>query len=138
MISDRGPQFVSKFAKAFMKIQGIEGNPSTAYRPQTDGQAERQNQELETFLRIWVSYHQDDWHQWLSSAQFRYNNTKADATGVSPFFALKGYHPYDGYKSRLVVANESAKEYADRIEKIREEVQAALALSKQRMIQKFD
>jgi hypothetical protein len=57
LITDRGPQFVSKFSKVLYKLEGIEGNPSTAYHPQTDGQTERNNQELETYLRIWCSYH---------------------------------------------------------------------------------
>jgi hypothetical protein len=38
--SDRGPQFVNKFIAAFYEACGIEGTPSTAYHPQTDGQTE--------------------------------------------------------------------------------------------------
>jgi hypothetical protein len=38
LITDQGPQFVSKFFKALYKLKGIEGNPSTAYHPQTNGQ----------------------------------------------------------------------------------------------------
>ena len=44
IIHDRGPQFESRFMKDFYKLVGIEGNPSTAYHPQTDGQTERINQ----------------------------------------------------------------------------------------------
>jgi hypothetical protein len=33
LITDRGPQFVSKFSKALYKLEGIEGNPSMAYHP---------------------------------------------------------------------------------------------------------
>ena len=80
VISDRGSVFVSEFTRTLMKIHGIEGNPSTAHHPQTDGQTERQNQELEAYLRIWVSYHQDDWVRWLPDAQFWYNNVVHSAT----------------------------------------------------------
>ena len=50
VISDRGSQFVSNFMKELYRKLGIEPNPSTAYHPQTDGQTERVNQELEEYL----------------------------------------------------------------------------------------
>ena len=46
-ISDRGPQFESAFSREIYRLLGITANPSTAYHPQTDGQTERMNQELE-------------------------------------------------------------------------------------------
>jgi len=33
----------------------------TAYHPQTDGQMERINQEISTFLQHYVNYQQDNW-----------------------------------------------------------------------------
>ena len=50
VISDRGPQFVSNFMKELCLQLGIEQNPSTAYHPQTNGQTEHVNQELEQYL----------------------------------------------------------------------------------------
>jgi transposase InsO family protein len=47
VISDQGPQFISKFIQSLYQILGVTGNPSTAYHPQTDGQTERVNQEIE-------------------------------------------------------------------------------------------
>jgi hypothetical protein len=74
IISDRGPQFVSQFMRDLLKLLGIKGNPSMAYHLQTDRQTERMNQELEQYLRIYVNYQQDDWSEWLSLAEFTYNN----------------------------------------------------------------
>ena len=51
-IHDRGTQFEAKSMKDLYRLLGIEGNPSTAYHPQTDGQTERINQEIEQYLRI--------------------------------------------------------------------------------------
>ena len=41
IISDRGIQFTSYFWKAFQKGLGTQVHLSTAFHPQTDGQAER-------------------------------------------------------------------------------------------------
>ena len=36
VISDRRPQFESRFMKDLYQLLGIEGNPSIAYHPQID------------------------------------------------------------------------------------------------------
>ena len=69
----------------FYRMVGIEGNPSTAYHPQTDGQTERLNQEIEQYLRLFIDHHQSDWAEWLSLAEFAYNNKVQSSTGHSPF-----------------------------------------------------
>ncbi len=56
VISDRGPQFVSKFMKELYRLLDITPNASTAWHPQTDGQTERVNQEIEKYLHIFVNY----------------------------------------------------------------------------------
>ena len=72
---------------------GIENATSTAYHPQTDGQTERVNQELEQYLRCYTSQVQDDWAKYVSLAEFAYNNRKHSATTKSPFEIILGYHP---------------------------------------------
>jgi hypothetical protein len=96
VISDRGPQFVSKFIKELYAILKITANPSTAYHPQTDGQTERVNQELKEFLTMFVNHQQDDWSDWLAVAQFCHNDRIHSATGFSPFFLNNGRHPRKG------------------------------------------
>ena len=54
MISDRGTQFISSFMKELQSMLKIERNPSTAYHPQTDGQAERANAIVKEFLTFMV------------------------------------------------------------------------------------
>ena len=63
IIHDWGPQFKSRFMKDFYKLAGIEGNPSMAYHPQTDGQMERINQEIEQYLHIFIDHHQSNWSE---------------------------------------------------------------------------
>jgi len=50
ILSNRGPQFASKFMEEFTKVLGTKRKLSTVYHPQTDGQTERINQEIGTFL----------------------------------------------------------------------------------------
>jgi len=61
ILSNRGPQFTSKFMEELTKALGIKKQLSTAYHPQTDRQTERINQEIGTFLWHYVNYQQDDW-----------------------------------------------------------------------------
>jgi len=66
---------------------------TSGYHPEANGQAEWTNQTLEQYLRVYCNYQQDNWSELLSLAEFVYNNTPSATTGVSPFFANKGYYP---------------------------------------------
>jgi hypothetical protein len=50
IISDQGPQFISNFMKELYSLLSIQGAPSTAWHPQTHGQTEQANQEVEQYL----------------------------------------------------------------------------------------
>ena len=47
VVLNRGPQFAAELIKELNKILGIETRLSTVFHPQTDGQTEQMNQELE-------------------------------------------------------------------------------------------
>jgi hypothetical protein len=55
VLSDRGSQFTAGFTCELYKLLGIKLAISTAYHPQTDGQTECVNQELEGYLRMFTS-----------------------------------------------------------------------------------
>ena len=61
VVLDRGPQFAAELTKELNKMLGIEMRLSTAFHPQTDGQMEQINQELEQYLRFFVNHRQKDW-----------------------------------------------------------------------------
>ncbi|WMV08854.1 hypothetical protein MTR67_002239 [Solanum verrucosum] len=54
IISNRGAQFTANFWKSFQKSLGTQVNLSTAFHPQTDGQAERTIRTLEDMLRACI------------------------------------------------------------------------------------
>jgi hypothetical protein len=93
MISDRDRIFTSRFWSELFKLAGVQLCCSTAYHPQSDGQSERLNQCLETYLRCFVHACPAKWSKWLATAEFWYNSSEHSAIGRSPFEALYGYSP---------------------------------------------
>jgi len=93
IISDRDWLFTSKFWQLLFKLVGTALRMSSAYHPQTDGQTERVNQCMETFLRCFVHSCPRQWSQWLCVAEFWYNTSSHSALGRSPFEVLYGFPP---------------------------------------------
>jgi len=93
IVSDRDSRFTSEVWQEFLKILGIRPRMSTAFHPQTDGQTERVNQTIETYLRAFVGHEQDDWARLTPMAEFAYNNSVTMGNGISPFYANYGFHP---------------------------------------------
>ncbi|THG99573.1 hypothetical protein EW145_g7239 [Phellinidium pouzarii] len=104
----------------------IEGNPSMAYHPQMDGQMEHVNQELEQYLQLYVNHCQTDWADWLSLAEFTYNNHEHSATKMSPFYANTGVHPMGLTDIHTSSANLTAEYFAKHVKDIHALAQANL------------
>jgi hypothetical protein len=90
IVSDRGPQFVSKFWQSFHKLMCTTLNYRTAFHPQTDGQTESVNQVLEDMLRACALTYGTDWESNLPFAEFSYNNSFQASLRMAPFEALYG------------------------------------------------
>lgn len=73
---------------------GVHWKVSTTFHPQTDGQTERGNQDIQQYLQIFVNEFETDWSEWLLVAEFNYNNMTYSATGKSPFQVTKTYNPW--------------------------------------------
>ena len=56
ILSNRQPQFASKFMEEFTKALETIRTLLTVYHLQTDEQMERMNQEIETFLQYYINY----------------------------------------------------------------------------------
>ena len=75
------------------EILGIKVMASTAYHPQMDGQTECVSQEVKQFLCLFVNQRQDDWYDWLSIAEFAYNDQVHALTQTSQFMLGAGQNP---------------------------------------------
>ena len=93
LISDRDVRFTSQLFKEVCKQLGIQQNMSSAYHPETDGQSERTNQTVETALRIFGNFRQNDWSDWLPLVQYQLNSHISNTTGFALFDVWMGYVP---------------------------------------------
>ncbi|QRV83751.1 Retrotransposable element Tf2 protein [Ceratobasidium sp. AG-Ba] len=137
-ISDRGPQFNSTFLKQLYKRLDIKPSLSTAFRPQTDGLAERLNQVVEIYLRHYVAYKQDDWVGILPMAEFAYNNSVNASTNQTPFFACYGFHPRFSIGQQADESVPHADKRADQLKLRMEELQASVTLANEKIKHYYD
>ena len=96
IISDRGPQFASAFARELACLLQYDVALSTAYHPQTDGETERVNQELETYLRLFAANKPEEWSKLLPMVEFAHNSATHSVTQRTPFSLMMGYKSW-GY-----------------------------------------
>ena len=92
-VSDRGPQFAARIMKALYQRLGITHALTTAYHPQSNGQTERANQEVERHLHLFTNSRQDDWVKYLPTAEFVLNSCQHSAHQMAPFKIMYGYRP---------------------------------------------
>lgn len=70
LVSDRDPIFMSQFGQAVFRATGTDLKLSTANHPETDGQTERVNQSIESFLRCFIGSHPQQWSWWILLCEF--------------------------------------------------------------------
>jgi len=133
IVLDRGPQFVAELTKELNRMLGIRTKLSTAFHPQTDGQMEQMNQELEQYLQFFIEHRQKDWLEWLAAAEFMVNNKVYMMTKVLPFMANYGKELRMGGDIRRKGKVESATEFVERMKKVHEEAEAALKKTQEEM-----
>jgi hypothetical protein len=131
VLSDRGLQFIAGFTRELYKLLGIELATLTAYHPQTNGQTERVNQELEGYLRIFTSRRQDNWDKLLPLGKFSHNNHVHSSTQQTPVMVDTGRHPHMGFEPQQPRSKlESVNEFVEHMAQGLEEVKAALTKAK--------
>jgi len=87
---------------------------------------------MEQYLRVFVNHQQDDWVQWLPSAEFAANNGVSETTKCTSFFAVQGSDP------RMSFAGEPTKEQdyrrldADQVEATMQQIHEHLRVEMRR------
>ncbi len=126
--------------KELYRLLDITSNASTTWHPQTDGQTERVNQEIEKYLHIFVNYQQNDWTDWLPLAEFAHNNRVHSATGKSPFLVLYGRNPclIPDASNYYSISNPAAEEFITTMSDIHRETHDALQKAAANMKHQYD
>jgi len=108
------------------KMLGIKSKLSTVFYPQTDRQTERVNQELEQYLRMFIDHRQEQWPEWLGTAEFIYNNKAHSSTRMLPFKANYRQDPRIGFEGGKKGKYAGAEKFIEKMKEIQEEAKAAL------------
>lgn len=93
LISDRDRIFTSALWQELFRLSQTQVRMSSSYHLQTDGQTERVNQCLETYLRCFVHSCPRNWYRWLFLAKYWYNTTFHSTLGRTPYEVVYGTLP---------------------------------------------
>ena len=98
-----------------------------------DRQTERVNQELKQYLRMFIDHRQEQWPEWLGTAEFVYNNKMHLSTWISPFKANYRQDPRIGFEGRKKKKYEEAEKFIEKMKQIQEEVKVVLSKVQEEM-----
>jgi len=76
---------------------------------------------------MFIDYCQEQWPEWLGTAEFACNNKVHTGTKVLPFEANSGQNPRIGFELRKKGKYEGATKFTERMKEVQEETRAALA-----------
>lgn len=132
IVSDRGPQFTSRFWRAFCKLIGATVSLSSGFHPESNGQTERLNQDLETTLRCLASTNPSSWSRYVIWAEYAHNTLCCSSTGLSPFECQFGFQPPLFPDQEADVGVPSAQNFVRRCRRVWHRVRSALQRSARR------
>jgi len=112
---------------------------SIAWHPQTNGQTERVNQELDQYLWLFVNEWQDDWYNLLPMAEFQHNNHVHSATQQPPFLLDTGRVPRMGFEPRQNHSDlEMVNEFTERMRAAIDEAKSVIRKAQDDMKRYYD
>ena len=89
-------------------------------------------------MRMYVNHRQNNWSEWLATAEFAFNNKVHTVTKMSLFKVNYGREPRMGFDIRKKRKNEKAEEFAKEMKKRHEEARAALVKAQEEMKRQAD
>ena len=111
---------------------------TSGYHSEGDRQTERPNQTLERYLQVYCNYHQNNWSELLLLAEFAYNNTLNATTGLTPFYANKGYHPSIIVHPECDIASTRAQDFAVNLDDLHQQLRSHISDTQKRYLVSAD
>jgi len=82
---------------------------------------------------MFIDHRQEQWPEWLGTAEFVYNNKMHSSTKMLPFKVNYGQDPRIGFKGRKKEKYQGAKKFIEKMKEIQEEAKAALGRAQEEM-----
>ena len=105
LLSDQGSIYTGVMMEKLAQLITYKHLFTSAYHPQTNGQAEKFNKTLKHMLMKFIDANQADWDLYLQSVVFAYNTTPHAGSQFSPYFLLYGREPYTPIDRMLGLPN---------------------------------
>jgi hypothetical protein len=129
VVSDHDGTFTEQFFTDLYDYLGIKRSMSTAYHPPTEGQTERINQVIESYLQSYWNYEQDNWESMLGMAEYAYNDSKHSATRISPFYANYIFEPRNNWPTEVQFRNPASELYGHYLTSVHSKLTEQLKVS---------
>ena len=91
------------------------------------------NQEIKQYLQLFILYCQHNWPEWVTIAEFSYNNKIHASIKVSPFFTNYCFNPRMGVEPHRQTKVEAVDNFTKWMKFIHEEAQVTLTKAKEEM-----
>jgi len=75
---------------------------------------------------MFIDHRQEQWPEWLGTAEFAYNNKAHSSTRMLPFKANYGQDPRMGFKGRKKGKYAGAEKFIEKMKEIQKEAKAAV------------
>jgi len=111
VVSDRDGTFTGQFFVDLYEYLGIKRSMSTAYHPQSDGQTERINLVIESYLMSYCNYEQNDRASMLAMVEYAYNNSNHSATKIYPCYTNDRFEPQTNWPTEIEFRNAALEIY---------------------------
>jgi len=82
---------------------------------------------------MFIDHKQEQWPEWLGTAEFAYNNKTHSSTQILPFKANYGQDPRMGFEGKKKGKYEGAEKFIEKIKQIQKKTKAVLEKAQEEM-----